>query len=154
MKRFSFSKSKRLVKNEQFKTVLAQKRRFSDNLLTLYIAENDIGHSRLGISVGKSLGFAVIRNRLKRLLREAFRQNQEQLPSGYDYLLMISAQWSKKLDRNELCQAVKQPGLKDVQKSLLKLVSEALDSGSSLGSRCSKHESLDTGHGTRSCSDE
>ena len=125
MKRLYFPKSSRLVKNEQFRAVLAQKRRFSDNLLTLYIAENGLGHSRLGVSVGKSLGSAVVRNRLKRLLREAFRQNQGQLPSGFDYLLMISAQWPKKLDRNELCEAVKQLGLKDVQESLLKLVSEA-----------------------------
>ena len=125
MKRLYFPKSSRLVKNEQFRAVLAQKRRFSDNLLTLYIAENGLGHSRLGVSVGKSLGSAVMRNRVKRLLREAFRQNQRQLPSGYDYLLMISARWSKKLDRNELFEAIKQLGFKDVQDSLLKLVSEA-----------------------------
>ena len=125
MNRLFFSKSMRLVKNEQFRAVLAQKRRFSDDLLILYIAENGLDHCRLGISVGKTLGSAVVRNRVKRLLREAFRQNQGQLPSGYDYLLMISARWSKKLDRKELFDAIKQLGFKDVEESLLKLVSEA-----------------------------
>ncbi|OHB76044.1 MAG: ribonuclease P protein component [Planctomycetes bacterium RBG_16_55_9] len=90
MKRFSFPKKKRLVGNRQFTAVLARRRRFSDGLLTLYVAENDCGYSRLGVSIGKSAGKAAVRNRLKRLLREAFRQNQEQIPSGWDYVLMLS----------------------------------------------------------------
>jgi ribonuclease P protein component len=59
-------------------------------LLTLYAAPNDCGHARLGVSVGKSFGGAVVRNRLKRLLREVFRQNQQQIPAGFDYVVMIS----------------------------------------------------------------
>lgn len=94
MRRFSFPKKKRLVSNRQFKAVLARGRRLSNGLLTLYMAENDCGYPRLGISVGKSRGNAVMRNRLKRLLREAFRQSQEQIPAGFDYLIMISPQWS------------------------------------------------------------
>jgi len=99
LKRFSFSKKKRLVNNRQFKAVLARKLRVSDGLLTLYMAENDCGYARLGVSVSRSCGGAVVRNRLKRLLREAFRQNQGQIPAGFDYLLMISPDWPKKEDK-------------------------------------------------------
>jgi len=84
----SFPKSKRLVTNRQFKAVLARNLRVSNGLLTLFVAENDCDYPRLGISVGSSFGSAVVRNRLKRLLREAFRQNQGQIPAGFDYLVM------------------------------------------------------------------
>jgi ribonuclease P protein component len=90
LKRFSFPKRKRLVSNKEFKSVMARKLRFSNGILTLYMAENNCGYPRLGVSVGKSCGKAVVRNRLKRLLREVFRQNQDRIPSGFDYLLMPS----------------------------------------------------------------
>jgi len=99
MKQFSFPKKKRLVSNRQFKAVLARNLRVSDGLLILYIAENDCGYPRLGVSVGKSCGNAVVRNRLKRLAREAFRQSQGQIPAGFDYLLVVSPQWLKSVCR-------------------------------------------------------
>jgi ribonuclease P protein component len=43
---------------------------------------NDLGHARLGLAVGvKSAGNAVNRNRIKRVVREAFRRRQQELPS-------------------------------------------------------------------------
>ena len=53
------------------------------------MAENKCGYSRLGVSIGKSHGNAVKRNRLKRLIREVFQQCQEQIPNNFDYLVMI-----------------------------------------------------------------
>ncbi len=95
MKRFSFPKKKRLVDSQQFKAVMARSLRVSNGLLALYIAENDCGYPRLGVSVSKSCGGAIVRNRLKRLLREAFRQSQDRIPAGFDYLLMILPQGAR-----------------------------------------------------------
>ena len=100
MKRFSFPKTKRLVTNAQFKAVLERRISVSDGMLTIYVTENNFEHSRLGVSVGKGCGNAVMRNRLKRLLREVFRQNQYQIPQGFDYLVMISRQLQKKTDKS------------------------------------------------------
>ena len=128
MKRFSFPKESRLVSNEQFKAVLShrRRRRRSDRLLTLYMAENDCGYPRLGVSVGKSHGNAVVRNRLKRLVREAFRQSAEQIPASFDYVLMISPGRSTK---SNAATPAKQPTFDEVKASFLGLVAAASKKG-------------------------
>ncbi|MHC4691777.1 MAG: ribonuclease P protein component [Planctomycetota bacterium] len=124
MNRFTFAKNKRLVRNCQFKDVLDRGQRFSDGLLTLYMAQNDCGHPRLGISVGKSWGNSVMRNRLKRLLREAFRQSQDQIPADFDYLLMISRSRGKS-DKSGPKEAVRELAFEQVKASLLALANKA-----------------------------
>lgn len=95
MRRFSLGKNKRLAGSKAFKAVLAGRLRFSNELLTVYMAQNNCGYPRVGICVGKSLGKAVLRNRLKRLVREAFRRSQEQVPAGFDYVVMFSRRLSE-----------------------------------------------------------
>ena len=123
MKLFTFAKNKRLVRNSQFKDVLGRGMRVSNGVLTLYMAKNDCGFMRVGVSVGKFWGNAVVRNRLKRLLREAFRQNQDQIPAGFDYLLMISRSRGKS-DKSGSREAVKQLTFEQVRASLLALVNQ------------------------------
>ena len=134
MKRFSFPKSRRLVTNRQFEAVLARKLRVSDGLLTLYMAENDCGYPRLGVSVAKSCGNAVVRNRLKRLLRESFRQSRDEIPAGFDYLLMVSQQWTKKVEQSAgLGRDVKRLTYELVRSSFLALVDTAAKKGAANG---------------------
>jgi ribonuclease P protein component len=127
LKRFFFSKKQRLVGKKQFEAVLARKVRVANGLLVLYAAENDCGYPRLGISVGKSCGGAIERNRLKRLLREAFRQSQDCIAPGFDYLLMISPQLSKKLNKSiNSKKAVRQLKFEQVKASFLALAAAAV----------------------------
>ncbi len=125
----SFGKNKKLISNDQFKAVLDNGRRLSDpdkSGLILYIAPNDCGYPRLGVSIGKAHGNAVVRNRLKRLLREVFRQNQNKIPPEFDYLLMMSPLRSKKSDAPKKSQ-VKRKDLtfEQINTTFLNLVKSA-----------------------------
>jgi len=60
-----------------FSRVFRQGRRFGGGGLTILTVENAVGHPRLGLGIAKKhLKFANQRNRLKRIIRESFRQNQ------------------------------------------------------------------------------
>ena len=96
MERFFFRKSQRLTSNDQFRSVLSCKCWFQNDLGRMYVRPNSCEHPRIGISVSKSCGNAVFRNRVKRSVRELFRLNQHEIRQEFDYLLIFSHKMSKK----------------------------------------------------------
>lgn len=63
----------RLKKSAEFQRVRALRQSWAHPLMVLYVAPNDLGITRVGISTTKRLGKAVVRNHVKRLIREAAR---------------------------------------------------------------------------------
>jgi ribonuclease P protein component len=126
VKRQAFPKSRRLGSNRQFKAVLDNGRRAGDRLLVLYAASNDRGYPRLGVSVGKSSGNAVARNRLKRFLREAFRLSQDRIPQDFDYVLLIAPALRRRLSQSDGAEKVLASlTTGQMQESFLSLVAKA-----------------------------
>lgn len=82
-------RSRRLRGRSQYKAVLATRRRRTVGPLTLCIGPNHLAKNRLGLVVSRRVGIAARRNRIKRLLREAFRLNQHQWPAGYDLVVIV-----------------------------------------------------------------
>jgi len=78
----------RLRKSAEFQRVRALKQSWAHPLLVLYVAPNSLDVSRVGISVGKRIGKAVVRNRVKRLIREAVRSYLPRLARGYDLVII------------------------------------------------------------------
>ena len=86
---FRFPRSHRLSGNNEFAAVFNAKMRKHAGPLTLVTKPNDLPHNRLGLSVSRKVGKAVVRNRIKRLLRDAFRLTQHDQPAGYDIVVIV-----------------------------------------------------------------
>ncbi len=85
----SFHKNERLLKRSQFEVVMnrGQKKRV-DTTLTLFFLANGLDKKRLGIIASKKVGNAVIRNRAKRMIREAFRRLKNVGAPGMDFVVI------------------------------------------------------------------
>lgn len=129
MKRFAFPKSSRLLKNSSFKAVLSEKLAASDNLFIVYMAPNDTASPRLGISISKSVANSVLRNRIKRLVRETFRKNRRLIPQPFDYVVMLSAGLSKSISKDSASAFLKRLTLEDVCASFLSVVEQIGQTG-------------------------
>jgi len=84
----------RLSRSRDFDAVYRQGRSVSTRYLVLYRFERgdqEEGDARLGIAIPKKIGSAVVRNRIKRRLREGWRELIPDVPAGTDYVLLVRA---------------------------------------------------------------
>lgn len=79
-----------LKDNGGFMRCYKKGRRVGCSWLCVYYFPNKMPFSRLGITAGKKLGGAVVRNRVKRIIRAAYRQSEQLLPIGYDIVFVGS----------------------------------------------------------------
>jgi ribonuclease P protein component len=87
------SRRRRLSRSAEFERVYRQGRSKGNRFLVLYAFPREEGTAgedgtRLGLSVSRRVGGAVERNRVKRVLREAFWAEAERLPAGSDYVVV------------------------------------------------------------------
>jgi ribonuclease P protein component len=111
-------KRRRLSRSAEFERVYRQGRSKGNRYLVLYVfprAEGEDEGPRLGLSVGRRVGGAVERSRVKRVLREAFWEEAARLPAGSDYVLVA---------RPELRGLTEREGTAGVRTALSELADE------------------------------
>lgn len=108
-----FSRACRLRTRSDFSRVFSFGRSVADRHFVVYTRSNELGRSRVGLSVGRRAGGAVQRNRVKRLLREAFRLSRSRFPQDLDVLVVVRGPESP--DR-----------LDDVREALVRLIGRSV----------------------------
>ena len=113
-----FNRTHRIRHQADFDRVYGSGCYAADQVLVIYADRNDREYCRLGLSVSRKVGGAIVRNRWKRLIREAFRGSRAALPAGLD--LVIRPRRGAEADFQAILAAL--PRLaKQLDKKLLRL---------------------------------
>ncbi|MDD7268139.1 MAG: ribonuclease P protein component [Lachnospiraceae bacterium] len=80
--------SESLKKYKDFHRVYRKGKSFANKHLVMYVMKNSLTVNRIGISVSKKVGNSVVRHRITRLVREAYRLNEEAVAAGYDIVVI------------------------------------------------------------------
>lgn len=98
----SLKKGAKLRKSKEFKKVYSFGKSYANKLLVLYVLPNKEKQVKIGFSVGKKIGNAVVRNRVKRLIREAYRLNQVKVKKQGVNLVFIARNRAKDADFKQI----------------------------------------------------
>ncbi|WP_249029278.1 ribonuclease P protein component [Tannockella kyphosi] len=81
-------KENRICKNEEFQEIIRLKQSVANACFVMYFRKNNSEKTRIGISVSKKLGNAVVRNKIKRQIRSLVQETIE-LNNGFDYIIIV-----------------------------------------------------------------
>jgi ribonuclease P protein component len=93
MNRQGLARHERIRTRSEFKELFDKDttKSYASGMYRILLRRNALPYSRLGVVVSKRLGGAVVRNRQKRLVREMFRRHKDEIPRGYDFIVIVRA---------------------------------------------------------------
>lgn len=77
-----------IKKNQDFKEVYNNGKSYANKLLVIYYLPNEKDYNNLGLSVSKKVGNSVVRNRIRRLIKESYRLNEDKIKKGYNIIII------------------------------------------------------------------
>ncbi len=103
-----------IKKNYEFKRTLDKGKFYGSNTIQIFIKQNNKKINRIGIAISTKVGKAVKRNRIKRLIREVYRDNNKSIKQGYDFVVL----WNKKT-------AIEEANYYNIKDSMKKILERA-----------------------------
>lgn len=85
---FGVKRATTVKENYEFRRIYAKGKSGVSSCLVVYCRPNKRDHNRLGVTVSAKLGHAVVRNRIRRRLREIYRLSQPKMKQGFDIILV------------------------------------------------------------------
>lgn len=108
-------KTKMLKKNYEFKNVLSKGKYYSGFYIEAFIIKNNLKNNNLlGIAIGTKIAKATKRNYIKRLIRESYKNLEDDINTGYSMVFL----WKKKID-------IKNANYKNIKKDMNKIFDKA-----------------------------
>ena len=107
-------KTKMLKKNYEFKKVLSKGKYYSGQNIDAFIKDNNKNYNFLGLAISVKTAKAVKRNKIKRLIRENYRLNEQKILNGYSIVFL----WKKKSD-------IENATFNNIKKDMLKIFDKA-----------------------------
>ncbi|MBR6070706.1 MAG: ribonuclease P protein component [Ruminococcus sp.] len=108
-----------LKENKDFLTLYKKGRYIPSKYSVIYVRPNGRPFNRLGITAGKKIGNAVHRNRAKRLIRLAYRENEVSMPIGID-IVIVARTHICEIKSDEYCAYMRKYGVSEIEKIVRK----------------------------------
>ena len=79
-----------IKKNYEFKSLFSKGKFYYGDFIHVYVKKNNKPFNKLGIAISRKQGKAVKRNRIKRLIRENYKNIESKIEKGYNFLIVIN----------------------------------------------------------------
>ena len=113
-------KTKMLKKNYEFKKILTKGKKYKEKNIEAFILKNREKYNLLGLAISSKAAGAVTRNKIKRILRENYKNLEENIKVGYSIVFLVRS--NKKLEKND----IKFEDIKNEMKNIF-FISQILD---------------------------